>query len=176
MSRPLIALGCFSLAAVLVSAQTPAPPTSPANAAEATSPVTFHSDLLDFSFTYPGSLVAEKLPSLDEQHAETARKQPPDEKPEYRKADQCTDVALRARRSDDPKHATGTIAFYGGDRKPDFKINPVVNATLLISRIGVECLPAEYQPHLDDIASQMAQSDVDEKDLKTIDQPIWYEG
>lgn len=138
-------------------------------------PVTFHSDLLDLSLTYPGSLVAEKMPSLDDQHAAIASKQPADEKPEYKRADQCTDKVMSAQRIDDPNKAQGTIAIYGDSRGTVIHLDPVVDASIIIARVGLECLPAEYRTQTDAMAAVMAEGFVQGPELKEIDQPIWYE-
>ncbi len=164
--------------ATLVQGQTQvssAPPSTPPQPPKEAAPVTFHSDLLDLSFTYPGSLIATKLPSLDEQHAETARNQPADEKPEYKKSDQCTDAALRAERKADPDQAVGTIAIYGNKRGTVIHLDPPITAKIVISRVGIECMPAKYKDHMEDVASVMASASIQEKGFKPIDQPIWYE-
>jgi hypothetical protein len=159
--------------------QTSAATSAPQQAAKATAHVNFHSDLLDLSFTYPESLVAEKLPSLDEQHAALARRYGPDEEPEYRKQDQCTDRALIARRKDQPSTPGGSVTvegtIYGDKRGIVLDAHHAVTAKILISRVGVECMPAEAQRQLDDVAAVMAEGLTKEEGLKPIDQPIWYE-
>jgi hypothetical protein len=161
--------------------QTPAasPTAGAALPALIATPVTFHSDFLDLSFTYPGSLVAEKLPSPEEQHAATARKQPTDEKPEYKKLDQCTDRALLARRKDEPATPGGSVtvqgAFYADKRAPVLTVNHAVTAEIMIARIGIECMPDEYRNQPDDVAAAMAATSAQGQDLKPIDQPIWYD-
>jgi hypothetical protein len=133
-------------------------------------PVTFHSDLLDLSFTYPNSMVAETLPSLKEQHDAIAAREPGDVKPESRKMDECSDRALVATRADDPRKAGNTVTKKGD--KGGVSTPPhAVNAKITISRIGVECMPAAYQSQVDDVATTMAR----DRDLRPIDQPIWYE-
>jgi len=163
--------------ALLAHAQTPASQLSASaqSPLPAIDPATFHSDLLDLSLTYPGSLVAEKTPSLDEQHAAIASKQPADEKPEYKRADQCTDKVLSVRRSDDPKKAQGTIAIYGDSRGTVVHLDPVVDASIMVARVGLECVPAEYRSQTDAMASAMAEGFVQDPGLKEIDQPIWYD-
>lgn len=170
-SQLVPAILCLTLFA---HGQTPSPQkSSPAQAAPPViAPATFHSDFLDLSLTYPGSLVAEKLPSPDEQHAAIASKQPADENPEYKRADQCTDKVFSARRSDGPDKAQGTITFYGDKRGTVVHLDPVVAASIMIARV---CVPAEYKSQADAIAAQMAQAFVQDPGLKEIDQPIWYE-
>lgn len=135
----------------------------------------FHSDLLHLSLTYPGSLVAEKVASPDEQHAAIASKQAPDEKPDYKKADQCTDKVLSAHRSDDPEKDRATIEIYGDSRGTAIHFEPVVDASIMIARVGLECVPAEYRGQADAMAAVMAEGFVQRSGLKEIDQPIWYE-
>lgn len=135
----------------------------------------FHSDLLHMSLTYPGSLVAEKVASLDEQHAAIASTQPSNEKPEYKKADQCTDKVLSAHRSDDPQKAQATIAIYGDNRGTAVHLDPVVDASITIARVGLECVPTEYRSQADAMAGVMAEGFIQESGLKEIDQPIWYD-
>jgi len=173
-----VALG---FAALVHGQTTPASETAttPPQPAKDATPVTFHSDMLDLSFTYPGSLIAEKLPSLDEQHAELAKKYGPDEKPEDRKTDQCSDRALIARRKDQPSipggNVTVTGTFYVDKRGLVLDTNHAVDAKILISRIGVGCLPAEEQNQIDELAAAMAVELTKDEGLKPIDQPIWYE-
>ncbi len=163
--------------ALLAHSQTPGAhqadseqPRSPAIA-----PAIFHSDLLHLSLTYPGSLVTEKVASSDEQHAAIAGKQSPDEKPEYKKADQCTDKVFSAHRTDDPKKARATIAIYGDSRGTSIHLDPAVDASIMIARVGLDCVPAEYRSQADAMAAVMAEGFVQESGLKEIDQPIWYE-
>lgn len=137
-------------------------------------PVRFHSDLLDLSFTYPGSMTAKALPSLEEQHAQTIAKYP-NETAEEKRTDECSDVALRAAREDDPNKATGTVAFYGDKRGAEFHIDPVVKAKLVISRIGIKCMPEKYRDNPDGVAIGLAQTSAEGKDLKAIDQPGYFD-
>jgi hypothetical protein len=134
---------------------------------------TFQSVPLDLTLNYPASLMPEKLPTPEEQHAATASRQPADEKSEYRRVDQCTDSALQADRHD--PGTTGTVAFFGNGKKPEFTVDPVINASLTIARVGLECMPAEYLTQKDNLVAGMAQSGVEGKNLKPIDQPIWYD-
>src|ERR1039458_6870855 len=147
--------------------------TSPQPARDA-APVTFHSDMLDLSFTYPGSLIAEKLPSLDEQHAALALKYGPDEKPEDRKTDLCSDRALIVRRKDVPstpgETTTIDITIYGDKRGTVLEAHHVVDAKILISRIGVGCMPVEEQKQIDEVAAAMALELTKDEGLKPIDQ------
>jgi hypothetical protein len=138
------------------------------------SPSVFQSELLGFTLSYPASLVATKLPSPDQQHAEIAKLQPSDEKPELRKVDQCTDKALLAQRKDDPDKAGVNVTIYGDKRGTVLDVAPTVHATLLIARVGVECMPAEYRQQLDGVTSAMAEESAQGDDLRPIDQPIWY--
>jgi hypothetical protein len=161
-SRLLIAL-LFSSASIGYS-QAPVPPQAPAsppvsgNATKAAPSTVFHSDLLDLSFTYPASLVAQELPSLKEQHDALDARLPADAKPEDRKTNECTDKALLALREDDPKNLQSTIT-----------------GKILISRIGVDCMPAAYRDQLDNMATAMSTALAQDRDLRPIDQPIWYE-
>ena len=75
--------------------QSPSAAPTPADAHNA-KPGSFHSDLLDMSFTYPASMTVKPLLPLEEQHAATAKAQPADESEENRRADQCTDAAFAA--------------------------------------------------------------------------------
>jgi len=135
----------------------------------------FQDARLNFAFEYPADLVAKKLPSADEQHKATAERQPANEDPAYKKADNCTQVVLQAERHDDPEHATGTIAFYGNGRKPEFEINPTIHASVTISELDVACIPQEFRGREDEVASGLALSVIQAKDLKQIDQPLWYD-
>lgn len=143
------------------SASTPVPAT-------AAKPVTFHSDLLDLTFSYPASLVAQTLPSLDEQHAAIAAKEPANAPPESRKTDQCTDKALLATRNDDP-----AAVPLNGDQRGNAP--HAITAKILISRIGVACTPASYQNQLDDLAAAMSAALAQDRDLHPIDQPLWFD-
>jgi hypothetical protein len=135
----------------------------------------FQSDALGFTLTYPASLIETKLPSQDQQHAEIAKVQPLDEKPELRKVDQCTDKALLAQRKDDPEKAGVNVTIFGDKRGTVLESTPAVTATLLIARVGIECMPAEYRQQLEAVTSAMAEGSAQGDDLKPIDQPIWYE-
>jgi hypothetical protein len=141
-----------------VPSQAPASPVKPGIAIKAAPATVFHSDLLDLSFTYPASLVAQKLPSLMEQHDALGARLPADAKPEDRKTNECTDKALYALREDDPKNLQSTI-----------------KGKILISRIGVDCMPAAYRDQLDNMATAMSTALAQDRDLRPIDQPIWYE-
>jgi hypothetical protein len=181
MKNRLVFAAIFGLA-TLCNGQTnstAATATTPPQRATDAEPVTFHSDMLDLSFTYPGSLIAEKLPSLDEQHATLSRKYGPDEKPEDLKSDQCTDKALIARRNDEPstpgENTTTYVTIYGDKRGTVMDVEHSITAKILIARVGVECMPAEAQNRLDDVAAAMAAQLAQGEDLKPIDQPIWYE-
>jgi hypothetical protein len=158
--------------------QTSTPVAESPQAARIAAPVTFHSDLLGLSFTYPGSLVAEKMPSLDEQHAALARRYGPDEKPEDRKTDQCSDRALVARRKDEPATPGGAVTvtgtFYADKRGLTLESNHAVTAKILISRIGIECMPTEEQNQIEDVAGAMSVALTKDEDLLPIDQPMWY--
>jgi hypothetical protein len=155
----------------------PAPQPTPAIHEE--KPVAFHSDLLDLSFAYPASLTAKPLPTPDEQHAATAKTQPADEKDEYRKADQCTDAVLAASRDDDPKKGKVSIAIYGDQRGTVLSVDRSVKASILMSRMGIECMTAELQGRADEMAGVMAESTIEQakqdRNLHSIDRPIWYE-
>lgn len=163
--------------AIFAQGQTAAPQQSAPGQPQpqAVAPVMFHSDLLHLSLTYPGSLVAEKVASLDEQHAAIASTQPSNEKPEYKKADQCTDKVLSAHRSDDPHKAQATIAIHGDSRGTVVHLDPVVDASMTIARVGLECVPTEYRSQADAMAAVMAEGFIQESGLKEIDQPIWYD-
>jgi hypothetical protein len=145
-------LFAFLLGQALLAHSQSAPPVAPT-----ANPVTFHSDLLDLSFSYPASLIAQALPSLDKQHAEIAAREPANATPESRKTDQCSDKSLLAVRKDDPNHPQA------------------VSAKILVSRIGVDCMPASYKAQLDNVATAMSTGLAQDHDLRPIDQPIWYE-
>lgn len=137
-------------------------------------PATFHSDLLDLSFSLPKSMVAQKLPSLKEQHDEIAGREPANARPEDRRMDECSDKALLAARADDPAKLQDTVkgdmGRAAGNAPPH-----AVNAKITISRIGVECMPAAYQAQIDNVATAMSAALAQDRDLRPIDQPIWYE-
>jgi len=172
----IVMLLCFGLS---VDGQTPvSTPKTPVATDTAmpakAAPVKFHSDLLDLTFSYPGSMTAKVLASLEDQHAQTIAKYP-NETAEEKRTDECSDVALRAAREDDPNKATGTVAFYGDKRGAEFHINPVVKAKLVISRIGIECLPQKYRDNPDGVAIGLAQTSAEGKDMKAIDQPGYFD-
>src|ERR1700674_280071 len=105
MLRDQILLTCMlsvALAGHGQAAPEPAPVAKLPSFSTIPPPVTFHSDLLDLSFAYPNSMVAQTLPSLKEQHDAIAAREPGDVKPESRKMDECSDRALDATRTDDP--------------------------------------------------------------------------
>jgi hypothetical protein len=130
----------------------PTPTTKPASSA------LFHSDLLDLSFAYPVSLVAQTLPSLKEQHDALDARLPPNAKPEDRQTNECTDKAFYALREADPKN-----------------VQSAITGKILISRIGVDCMPAAYRDQLENMATAMSTALAQDRDLHPIDQPIWYE-
>jgi hypothetical protein len=172
-SAILLFFPCF----VVGGAQTNAP-ASPISNQQAAAPAptartTFHSVMLDFTLAYPSSMTAEKLPSPDEQHAQTLAKYP-NESEESKKSDACTDVVLKATRQDSPK-TTGTIAFYNDARGMQVHIDPTVTAKIIVSRIGISCLSDQYRNNPDDVAIGLAQQITSDKDLKVIDQPGWYD-
>jgi hypothetical protein len=169
-----IVLGSSTIALGQPAASSSVRPTSEPSAAKP-SAVVFHSDALGFTLSYPATLVVTELPSPDQQHAEIAKLQPPDEKPELRKVDQCTDKALLAKRKDAPEKAGVNVTIYGDKRGTVLDAAPPVTATLLIARVGVECMPAEYRQQLDAVTSSMAEESAQGDDLRPIDQPIWYE-
>jgi hypothetical protein len=166
----------FGAVASQVRAQAAAEPKQQAITA---APRIFHSDLLDLTFTYPASLVAGRLPSLEEQHAATARNQPADESEDYKRADQCTDTALHARRQDEPATPGGDIAahgtVYGDQRGVVLGTEHAVTAHIVIGRVGVECVPAQYREHPEDVAAAMTVAYLQGEDLVESDAPIWYE-
>ncbi len=141
-----------------VPSQAPASPAKPGVAAKPAPVTVFHSDLLDLSFTYPASLVAQKLPGLKEQHDALDARMPADAKPEDHKTNECTDKSLFALRETDPKNPQS-----------------IVTGKILISRIGVDCMPAAYRDQLDNMATAMSAALAQDRDLHPIDQPIWYE-
>jgi hypothetical protein len=156
------------------NAPTPASSSDSTASADKSTPVTFRSDFLDLSFTYPGSLTAQSLPTLDEQHAQIAKNQPENEPAEYKRVDSCTDKALIAQRKDDPQKAGASIAIFGDQRGTVVQFSHPVDAAILIARVGIDCMPATYREHIDDIAQQMAEGGAQGDGLKTIDQPVWY--
>lgn len=149
-----------------VASQAPASAAVPANATKPIPATVFHSDLLDLSFTYPGSLVAQKLPSLKEQHDALAARLPANAKPEDRKTDECSDKALVALRGDDARSHQPT----NSGAPP-----PAITGKIVISRIGVDCMPAAYRDQLDNMATTMSTALAQDRDLHPVDQPIWYE-
>jgi hypothetical protein len=177
MLRNQILLTCVLSVAVAGHGQA-APESAPVAKLPSSSPlpppVTFHSDLLDLSFAYPNSMVAEMLPSLKEQHDAIAAREPADIKPESRKMDECSDRALVAARADDLAKAGNTVTKKG-DKGGASAPTHAVNAKITISRIGVECMPAAYQSQVDDVATSMSAALARDRDLRPIDQPIWYE-
>jgi len=152
--------------------QAPASPVKPGSAIKATPLAVFHSDLLDLSFTYPASLVAQKLPSLKEQHNALDASLPADTKPEDRKTNECTDKALYALRADDPKNQSTNIV---GDQPGAGTAPHPITGNILISRIGVDCMPAAYRNQLDNMATAMSAALAQDRGLHPIDRPIWYE-
>ncbi|HEY1895133.1 MAG TPA: hypothetical protein VGG62_02625 [Terracidiphilus sp.] len=161
--------------------QTPAPsqapvsPAVPGSAAKAAPSTLFHSDLLDLSFAYPASLVAQTLPSLDKQHAEIAAREPANATPESRKTDQCSDKSLLAVRKDDPSHLPAAVTSQGDTRGTVADPPHAVSAKIAVSRIGVDCMPESYKAQLDNVATAMSAGLAQDHDLRPIDQPIWYE-
>ena len=135
----------------------------------------FTNSRLGFSFEYPDDLVPKKLPDAAEQHSATAKRQPADETPEYKKVDNCTQVVLQAKRKDDPERTTGTIAFYGNGKKPDFAINPSIQASVTIAEMDIACFPKEYVDHEEEVASGIAQAAIQGQELKQIDDTLWYD-
>ena len=159
--------------------QAPSPsqaPAFPSGAVNAPKPVAFHSDLLDVTFTYPASMVAQTLPSLKEQHDAMAAKHPADATAEERKMDACSDQALLALRAYDPNHLPAPATNDGA--RPGAApgtARHAITGKVLISRIGVECMPASYRNQLDNVAAAMSAALAQDRDLHPIDQPIWYE-
>jgi hypothetical protein len=127
------------------------------------------------TFAYPASLVAQALPSLDQQHADIAAKEPASVTPESRKTDECTDKALVALRQDDSKNVKPTVTIYGDKRGTVVSDAHAITAKILISRIGVDCMPAAYRDQLDSLATAMSSALAQDRDLQPIDQPIWYD-
>jgi hypothetical protein len=161
MTRNHLLIALLFCSVSLGYSQAPIPSQAHASPTPATKPASsalFHSDLLDLSFTYPASLIAQKLPSLKEQHDALDARLPANAKPEDRKTNECTDKALYALRENDPINLQSTIT-----RK------------ILISRIGVDCMPAAYRDQLDNMATAMSTALAQDRDLRPIDQPIWYE-
>lgn len=152
--RPLRIAAFFGamLAQALCAQTRPAAQAPPASSA----PVSFHSDLLDLSFAYPGSLTPVNLPSPEKQHAAADSGKKEDESSVQAHVDRCTDRILLARRADRPGDSEATA----------------VTASLLISRVGVGCMPTEYGSHVDAIAAALTQEATN--GLKIIDQPIGY--
>ncbi len=69
MLRTIFLDVCMLSAVLAAQCQTPATGQPPAVLLpKLAHPETFHSDLLDVTFTYPKSMTAEVLPSLKEQH------------------------------------------------------------------------------------------------------------
>ena len=120
-------------------------------------------------------MTAQSLPSLDEQHAETAKKQPSNEPAEYKRVDACTDKALIARRKDDPQNVGANITVLGRQQGTVVQFDHPVDASILIARIGIDCMPAAYREHIDDVVQQMAEGMTQGDALKPIDRPVWYE-
>jgi len=152
-------------------------PASPPGSLQKPAPnVVFQSDLLDVTFTYPASLVAQTLPSLKEQHDAIAQNERPNATPEARKTDACTDKALLALRADDPHHLPAFATNNGAKPGAPPATPPhAITARILISRIGVECMPESYRSQLDNVAAAMSAALSQDRDLHPIDQPIWYE-
>jgi len=123
-------------------------------------PETFHSDLLDVTFTYPKSMTAEVLPSLKEQHDTIAAQLKNAGRP-VDPTTACSDKALLAERKDDPANLPASAS------QP-------VTGKIVMSRIGVSCMPADYQSQIDKVAASTSAALAQDKDLLPIDQPIWY--
>ncbi len=138
-------------------------------------PATFHSDLLDLSLIYPASLVAQRLPSLNKQHLAIAASHTRGEMAESRKSDQCTDKALMAVRQDDPNEGPPTITISKDKRGTVLTLPNAVTAKIVISRMGVDCMPDAYRNQLDNMAMAMSTALSEDRDLHPIDQPIWYD-
>jgi hypothetical protein len=179
MMRNYFLFACVFGAALLLHSQSSptaaSTPTSHLPSSPAVKPVTFHSDLLNLTFAYPPTLVAQTLPSLEQQHADIAAKQPADETPESRKTDGCTDKALLALRQDDPKRLKPTVTVKGDKQGAAVSDAHAVTAKILISRTGVDCMPASYRDQLDNVATAMSSALAQDHDLQPIDQPIWYD-
>lgn len=123
-------------------------------------PEVFHSDLLDVTFTYPKSMKAQTLPGLKEQHDAMAAQLKNAGRPED-PTTACSDKALLAERKDEGgKLAAGT--------------GHAVTAKIVMSRMGVSCMPASYQSQIDQVAASMSAALAQDKDLVPIDRPIWY--
>ena len=135
--------------------------------------------MLDLTFTYPASMEAGRLPSLEEQHAATARNQAADESEDYKRADQCTDTALHARRQDEPATPGGDFRVHGTDYGDQggavLEAEHAVTARIVIARLGVECIPAQYRNDPEDVAASIAMAYVQGPGLQQTDPPIWYE-
>ena len=178
MLKNQMLIACVLGATLAGHSQAPptAAPAGPSPSPALPAPVTFHSDLLNLSFNYPASLVVQPLPSLKEQHDALVAREPADEKPEDRKTDQCSDKALVAVRKDDPDKLHATVTIHGDNRGTVLNTPAhAVTAKIVISRIGVDCMPAAYQQQLDNMAAAMSAALAQDRDLRPIDQPIWYE-
>ena len=177
MTRNLLLIAFLSWSVFMGCCQTPAPskapasPSVPDNASETAKTTVFHSDLLDLSLTYPSSLVAQALPSLKEQHDALAAQQAGGAKPG--ESNECADKALLALRQDDPNHLPPVAPDPGGQNGTGTR--HAIAGKILISRMGVDCMPAAYRDQLDNVAASMAAALAQGRDLRPVDQPIWYE-
>jgi hypothetical protein len=134
--------------------------------------VSFHSDLLDLGLAYPASLSAQTLPSLKEQHDAIAARPGAGASPDDHKSDACTDKALVALRNDEAAKAPPGEAPKAGTSQG---ASPhAITAKILISRMGVDCMPDSYKQQLDNVATAMSAALAQDRDLHPIDQPIWY--
>jgi hypothetical protein len=132
----------------------------PASTATPARALKFQSDLLDLGFNYPAGMSAQELPDLQAQHAAIAR-QRPNATADDRKTDACTDKALVATREGDGSP--------GGDGATH-----AITGKILISRIGVDCMPASYRDQIENVATAMSTALAQDRDLHPIDRPIWY--